>query len=1414
MSWESQLTMPKLFNQVVDRICAYLGMEMIPLRDRKLWPRTVFHPSQRQRQRDGWACGLFVIMAIKPCAHCEGFENVLNDNKELARVAALKSLLSVPEKRKAIDIIEPAIDDCEADAEKSDGEAAAGKKRRKPKRTEDERKNDLINDKWVKDFSKMQVRCRGCDDWIQLPRVYQLYNWTMHKDRCPVITGVKVIRVEGPKKSKFAHETPSLALQWRNEDPNSLKRTKSKASVELSPTQPLLVNCIHLSGPQYDTYIRLCRTRSLGGISPELHARAVRQLNPHKIKLPPLTQGRTKNPDLMIEVNPDADPPSTEVPVWGNTAVREALWTDQEKRNLDQFLLAWARWEVDWKNGWVRSTQCKKKTRNTDRVCDACRDVARDESLQHAVRKKVAEAAKSVEFQHEALRKRRLFTPHTSRLDTDARLLDNKLKDPLVFDIYLHLENRDHTSCFLSLYRAARNGDLDNAETFKQLCGVFDDRIRRETSENKNLKYGVRYPQHYLDFMTLMRSRGGSTARQYSILTSELGGPSPRHLRRLVSHSPDALACPYIVYENMARVKRLIDSVQYIGPISIAGDCTKVRARLAFSTDFGSHILGSTLPLDQVEVEEPEDIDRVIADIKQRKAQATQTRAIIAKIPLPNIPPLVIALLPTDGKDNSQGIHDEHMTLLAMADRLDMKIISFAADGAASELLAQEMMDREESEHPPLLYEYDKLGVSLKAPVFNSGPCISVSDAPHGRKTKRNNVQYGTHTASMGSGFITYRSLVDLFDTGKAGLVLKDVENVDKQDDGAARRVFHTTALDACTLIKDGVREVHENFRGLFVYLFVLGTLFDAWLSRTMNVKDRILCAFRARFWLHLWREHIVLMARKYPDLFSTKRSFISPAAFRIANRLCDTLILLALAYSKFYPDLPFCPWLLGTEFVEHFFGLARMILPNFSYAELFKMVQNIMVRQRILLSGRFKESREKSSGIGYELDIDATPLTPAAYRAATVSISYSEVDALAELGYMEAAMIMKELCKITAVTPTADKPLRLSAVSGATSLQMQSDGESSSDEYEEDVTSDEEGGADDNVDESSTIGEVTAVAARDAGRYSALCDDYESISADAASAGSIIITVRPPPLNSTRSVDRNETEDTVTAPLRSELVGSDGKLSIELMVKHRRRLQSGTNVNSERTIRVDPKFAIQRATEALTADGMLHKKMTTQEASQRARIAQVAGRDAEHEKKAREIRWTSVSRALTKIMTNTGRRFITVLQNLNGRNVNGFNYLRRGSFVVVRNTVRLYIGEVLDMYKTASRSRYGSVKTAGSVEELKYLSVRAYLSLTVESYALDDDEAEDSDSADAHSPKLFTCRHRETEIHTHTLAEHVLYHLDSTAFSLPSAIYPSLKPEHAKIWNAFNIPSAEKALLQTLPKIKIPGGKMGRGMQ
>jgi hypothetical protein len=100
----------------------------------------------------------------------------------------------------------------------------------------------------------------------------------------------------------------------------------------------------------------------------------------------------------------------------------------------------------------------------------------------------------------------------------------------------------------------------------------------------------------------------------------------------LVTKSVDALTNAYLIFENVARVKRLVGSIKYTGPVAVAGDCTKVHARLAYSTDFGSHVLGSVLPLEDCVVDEYKDIDIVFAAITKAKAEATQVRAILIKV--------------------------------------------------------------------------------------------------------------------------------------------------------------------------------------------------------------------------------------------------------------------------------------------------------------------------------------------------------------------------------------------------------------------------------------------------------------------------------------------------------------------------------------------------------------------------------------------------------------------------------------------------------------------------------------------------------------------------------------------------------------------------------------------------------------
>ena len=94
-----------------------------------------------------------------------------------------------------------------------------------------------------------------------------------------------------------------------------------------------------------------------------------------------------------------------------------------------------------------------------------------------------------------------------------------------------------------------------------------------------------------------------------------------------MAKSEDVLTNPSLYFENICHIKCLVDTVGYTGPVAVSGDCTKVRQHLTYLTDFGSHILGSDISivlLDQCEVEEIEDIDKIIAKIKQNKVMATQ----------------------------------------------------------------------------------------------------------------------------------------------------------------------------------------------------------------------------------------------------------------------------------------------------------------------------------------------------------------------------------------------------------------------------------------------------------------------------------------------------------------------------------------------------------------------------------------------------------------------------------------------------------------------------------------------------------------------------------------------------------------------------------------------------------------------
>ncbi|KIJ63902.1 hypothetical protein HYDPIDRAFT_29247 [Hydnomerulius pinastri MD-312] len=347
-----------------------------------------------------------------------------------------------------------------------------------------------------------------------------------------------------------------------------------------------------------------------------------------------------------------------------NEDTEERKWTEEEKRAFDAMLRAFARWEVDYANGVIRAVRCEGRTEDPEGICRACRAVMDDESFKRSVRRKAAEAKLDPEQQHNRLMQREKFTP-LNLSSSNVRTFNAALQDPLVFDVYQRLRNGDNgTDCFLALYHAARQGKLSKHETFLDICKVFGDKLRCNNPSDPNLKYGVRYNENFRNFMILMRGHGGNSARQYGILQTQIGGPSTWTLRTLVANSKDALSNPELIFENVARVKWFIDTIKYCGPVAVGGDCTKVRPRLTYSNNYRSHILGSVLPLNECEVDDEDDIENVIKKVKDAKAVASQVRAIIIEPAIPQTPPLVVALIPTIGKDTAAEIHEQKLLMV------------------------------------------------------------------------------------------------------------------------------------------------------------------------------------------------------------------------------------------------------------------------------------------------------------------------------------------------------------------------------------------------------------------------------------------------------------------------------------------------------------------------------------------------------------------------------------------------------------------------------------------------------------------------------------------------------------------------------------------------------------------------------
>ncbi|KAI0642503.1 hypothetical protein C8Q79DRAFT_1013195 [Trametes meyenii] len=801
-----------LMCKAVDALRQHLNALKIDL---SLFESVVTLPSEDDLQIDNWSCGLFVMIAMQSFID-EWATPLLGESaKEDVQAGALRALLNVPlnpplrlhqaepepeaptsmsntteedapsskAERGAKWMRAPLpLSDTDSESEPSEAErkyprssltVKAPPRSWAKKKSVLQRRVMLEKDKWVAAVTAHSVKCKGCLETLNRNKnhEYNAFNWRQHKKKCSRIMGVayqRIAVVEGVVKSAghgggtlmafFArvcsrNDESTADKNRRENDERGLGRRKPRVSYRQKETSmtPMITKFF-----KPGTGVMTCNTEELKRTQNEELTEADNSQTVACVHLRGQPYAEYKNfPKTKaggpepVDVHESHMPLKSEIPLDGNAEILEAKWMLEEQRRLDETLSGW-------------STMCHGTMTNHSGICEACQDLANEDySFKKAIYRKNKEAQLDSKTQHEIQLACGKYTPGTF-MSTEAHELEAQLCDPAIFVVWKQLACDDNIVAFISLWDLACEGKLENQDKFIQLCKVMKNQVKRLTRQQ--------------------------SAQQYEILCNILGGPHACTLCYVVKRSLNCLSNLDIDYENLAHAKHLMDSIQYSGPVAIASDCTKVQQCLMYSNDYGSHILGSTLSLDEVAVVSTDNIeDRILTDLN-----------ISQQIPLPQIPPLVIALLPTKGNDTAIDIHSQYKLILQMAAQLGILIVSMAADGASSELGAQSLMDKEQSDHPPLAYNYPLYGIKLRAPVFDkTGPLVSIQDPQHTWKTCRNQLQHSTHTASMGSSYVVNRSLMLLYEMWIAGLQLWDVKDVDKQDDGTARRMFHAMALRA-----------------------------------------------------------------------------------------------------------------------------------------------------------------------------------------------------------------------------------------------------------------------------------------------------------------------------------------------------------------------------------------------------------------------------------------------------------------------------------------------------------------------------------------------------------------------------------------------------------------------------------------
>ncbi|KAI0329285.1 hypothetical protein GY45DRAFT_1253214 [Cubamyces sp. BRFM 1775] len=432
------------------------------------------------------------------------------------------------------------------------------------------------------------------------------------------------------------------------------------------------------------------------------------------------------------------------------------------------------------------------------------------------------------------------------------------------------------------------DGKLSGYPIVGDLLEALAENIDREERGvgKQNFKYGPSLTQ-FANMCAIV------SPELYRILAKHLPLPTLRQIRRTQNSIPRFPLS--VCEETFLAVSRYLSSVRYSGPVALSCDDTKLHA--AFRTYWDAakqvHILvgGTDEPR---AVANPKELQNLLEDSESEKS--TKVRLWCVQVPLPKIPPIVVAAKAIPNSLTVIKLHDLIVPIIRGLLALKTSICSYACDGTETERSLQRLLvknaDHRFTYTIPHPYLASGEPIVVEIAVYDGHAIVMIQDSKHALKTLRNNLFSGARLLTFGNDVAMYgwaRLLAFLEDSP---LYNRDVEKVDRQDDNAATRLFSATTLEYLT-------SHHPERVGQIVYLFVMGELVDAYQNRHIPHVERVKMALRARFFLEGWRAY--LKAAQYPE----SRHFISREAADICTILIDGLIGLIIC-RKLVKDFTF----------------------------------------------------------------------------------------------------------------------------------------------------------------------------------------------------------------------------------------------------------------------------------------------------------------------------------------------------------------------------------------------------------------------------------------------------------------------------------------------------------------------------